>query len=330
MWRKRIAQTQMNIDDLEALMDLEIREQIIPAQFAKKQSFADPDFKKLQFETEERGVIKKLLYSEYLDNISSEQTPMSLTTFYRRFREEQNVQSTTMSFTYEAGEMIQFDFIGRKKLKQPKLIDNKGVEQNYEIACGASALSRKLFIKAIRDQSKLPVLSVFEDMLEFFGGVPVLITIDNFKAAIIEARKGAKEAKITPEFQELADYYGFGLFPARSRKPRDKAIVENAVGIAQNDILAPLRNRRFFSLDELNDAIFERLRKVNDRPMQSGSQKSRNARFDEFDRVGFQPLPKKRLEYGVWFVKQRVGQDYRAFVDGSRYSVPSRLLGCKS
>ena len=43
--------------------------------------------------------------------------------------------------------------------------------------------------------------------------------------------------------------------PTRPRKPRDKAKVEVAVQIAQRWILARLRDRRFFSLAELNVAI---------------------------------------------------------------------------
>ena len=45
--------------------------------------------------------------------------------------------------------------------------------------------------------------------------------------------------------------------PRVRRKPRDKAKVEVAVQIVERFVLARLRNRRFFSLDELNAAIRE-------------------------------------------------------------------------
>ena len=52
----------------------------------------------------------------------------------------------------------------------------------------------------------------------------------------------------------FAQHYGTVIIPARPRKPKDKAKVENAVLVAQRWILACIRNRKFFSLDELNGA----------------------------------------------------------------------------
>jgi hypothetical protein len=46
-----------------------------------------------------------------------------------------------------------------------------------------------------------------------------------------------------------------------------KAKVESGVLQAQRRILASLRNRTFFSLSELNAAIAEETKKLNERPM---------------------------------------------------------------
>jgi len=47
------------------------------------------------------------------------------------------------------------------------------------------------------------------------------------------------------------------------RKPRDKAKAEVAVQIVQRFVLARLRNRRFFSIEELNVAIRECVAELN-------------------------------------------------------------------
>ena len=65
----------------------------------------------------------------------------------------------------------------------------------------------------------------------------------------------------------MAAHYGAAVIPARPYKPRDKAKVEVGVQVVQRWILARLRNRRFFSLAELNQAIRELVGKLNDRPM---------------------------------------------------------------
>ena len=137
-------------------------------------------------------------------------------------------------------------------------------------------------------------------------------------------------ASVTVRFSggsSLSDHYGFGIDAVRVREARDKGIVENSVGIAQDSILAPLRNRRFFSLAELNAALREKLDEVNDRPMSGHHGESRNDRHARLDAPGYMRLPPRRYEFGSWQLGLRAGQDYYVFVEGNRYSVPSRLIG---
>ena len=76
------------------------------------------------------------------------------------------------------------------------------------------------------------------------------------------------EPEINPTYQDLAEYYGTTVIPARTRKPKDKAKVESAVLVSERWILAALRNHSFFSLQELNKAIGEKLREFNNRKFQ--------------------------------------------------------------
>ena len=102
-------------------------------------------------------------------------------------------------------------------------------------------------------------------MLEFFGGAPAVYVPDNLKSAIdIPCRY---EPEVNRTFDDFAAHYGGVVIPARSAKPKDKAKVESAVLVAQRWIIARLRNRDFFSLAELNQAIRALLPELNDRPM---------------------------------------------------------------
>ncbi len=69
-----------------------------------------------------------------------------------------------------------------------------------------------------------------------------------------------------PSYRDLAEHYGVAVVPARARKPRDKAKAEVGVQVVERWILAALRNRQFFSLDELNRAIAVLLERLNQRP----------------------------------------------------------------
>src|SRR5690606_34170775 len=98
------------------------------------------------------------------------------------------------------------------------------------------------------------------------------------------------EPTLNATFEAMAEHYDTTILPTRSRKPRDKAKVEGAVLIVERWILARLRNRTFFSLAQLNAAIAELLKELNNRPMRHVG-KSRRALFQEIERQALKPLP---------------------------------------
>ena len=77
----------------------------------------------------------------------------------------------------------------------------------------------------------------------------------------------------------MATHFGTAILPARVRKPKDKAKVEAGVQLVERWILAALRNRTFFSLDELNQAISKLLEKLNNRPRKCLGSKTPNQVF---------------------------------------------------
>ena len=122
----------------------------------------------------------------------------------------------------------------------------------------------------------------------------------------------------------MASYYGTVVIPARPGKPRDKAKAESAVQVVERWVLAALRNRTFFSLDELNQAIAEQLEKLNDRPFQK-LQGSRRILFETLEWPALKPLPGRRFEVAEW-KKARVNIDSHVEVDHNYYSVPYQMV----
>jgi transposase len=103
-----------------------------------------------------------------------------------------------------------------------------------------------------------------------------------------------------------------------------KAKVENGVGIVSRYLLGRLRNRRFFSLAELNDATRECVAAINAKVMKRLN-KSRNELFAVLDRPALKALPAERYSYAEW-KRCTVAPDYHVEVDERYYSVPFRLL----
>ena len=103
-----------------------------------------------------------------------------------------------------------------------------------------------------------------------------------------------------------------------------KAKVEAAVGIVSRYVLGKLRNRQFFSLVELNDAVRDCVAKINAKVMKQLKQ-SRNDLFARLDRPALKGLPSERYQYAEW-KRCTVAPDYHVEVDDHYYSVPFALL----
>ena len=159
-------------------------------------------------------------------------------------------------------------------------------------------------------------------MLTSVGGVPRQIVSDNLRAGI--TRASFYEPLVNRTYADVTSHYGTAVIPARPYQPRDKAKVEVGVQVVQRWILARLRNRRFFSLAELNQAIRELVDQLNDRPMR-GWGTTRRALYEQLDRPALGELPPIPYDYATW-KRCRVNLDYHVEIEKHFYSVPSRLL----
>ena len=121
----------------------------------------------------------------------------------------------------------------------------------------------------------------------------------------------------------MALHYGTVIIPARVAKPRDKAKVETAVKIVEMWILAALRNHTFFSLEELNKAVAEKLIEFNNRTFKK-MDGTRKSLFESIDKPALKPLPLQAYEYAEW-KKATVNIDYHVTVDDHHYSVPYQI-----
>jgi transposase len=121
---------------------------------------------------------------------------------------------------------------------------------------------------------------------EFYQGVPKLVVPDNTKTGVTKACR--YDPDLNPTYQEMAMHYGVGVVPARPYKPRDKAKVESGVLLVERWIIAALRHREFFSIEELNQAIRELRDRINQRPFRK-REGSRATQFVAMDKPVLSP-----------------------------------------
>ena len=94
--------------------------------------------------------------------------------------------------------------------------------------------------------------------------------------------------------------------------------------IVERWLLGRLRHRRFYSLAELNAAIGELLRQLNDERLIRRLGVTRRSLLEELDRPNLKPLPAEPYCFAEWRVR-RVGVDYHVEVEDHFYSVPYRF-----
>jgi transposase len=191
-----------------------------------------------------------------------------------------------------------------------------------ELFVGALGASSYVYAEACPSQDLTSWISAHVRMVEYFTGSPAIFVPDNLLSGVTHPCR--YEPVINRTYLEFAQHYGAAVVPARTGRPRDKAVVEANVLVAQRWILAALRHRQFFSLAELNAAIWDLLPTLNTRPMRKLGV-SRRALFEQLDRPRLRPLPTTRYEFAEWS-DAGVNIDYHVAVEHNYYSVPYQLL----
>ena len=126
-------------------------------------------------------------------------------------------------------------------------------------------------------------------------------------------------------FLEYSQYRGFIIDPTNIGHAKGKAADENMVGNVSRRILAPLRNVKFFSVYEINQAIAEELKKFIRRPFQK-MEGNRLTAFLKIDKPALMRLPRERYEYCDW-KQARIAYNYHVEYENFYYSTPYSYAG---
>jgi hypothetical protein len=158
----------------------------------------------------------------------------------------------------------------------------------------------------------------------YYNGVTRLLIPDNLKTGINSNTR--IETVVNKTYQEMAEHYGTAVLPARVEAPNDKPYAEGAVKGIKTWILAAIRNKTFFSLSDLNNAIWEKLEEYNTKEFQKivGSRQSKY-----LEEKGFLlPLPRTPFERADWTIAT-VQKNYHVSCGHQYYSVPHVYIGKK-
>jgi transposase len=277
----------------------------------------EPDWAGIHRELKRKHVTLSILWDEYIERHPDGYRYSRFCDLYRSF---EGKLSITMRQAHPGGERLFVDYAGDRA---PVVIDRlTGEIREAWIFVAVLGASNFTYAEATWTQGLADWIGAHTRALEAIGGVPRLIVPDNTKTAVIKAC--LYEPSVNRTYTEMAAHYDTAILPTRPRRPRDKAKVEAGVLIMERWIIGRLRNRRFYSLAELHDAIRELLVRLNEeRPIRRLGV-TRRQLLEELDRPMLKPLPVEPYVFAEWHLR-RVGIDYHVDVERHYYSVPHRF-----
>lgn len=278
-------------------------------------------FTNVEKELTKTGVTKQLLWIEY-----KEQYPdgYNYSQYCFHFSEYLKNKEVVMHLEHRAGETIMIDFAGKKLCYTDP---HSGEVIPCQVFVSVLPHSGLIFSKAVHTQNTSDFVGCINEMLRYYGGVPLTILSDNLKTAV--TRPSKYEPVFTEVCHQLSEHYRTTFSATRPYHPRDKAMVERAVMICYQHIYAPLRGEVFTSLKQLNEAILSKLELLNQKPYK-GSPYSRRDLFNGSEKALLTLLP------SVPFAPKKsvvatVQRNYHIQLSEDRhyYSVPYRFAGKK-
>lgn len=290
---------------------------LYPVKPGPKPGVALPDFNAMRGELSRKGMTRRLLWLEYRERESSGLEYSQFCALYRRWRKTQDV---VLRFEHAAGDKLFVDYAG---LTMPVIEAATGEVRQAQIYVAALGHSGYTYAEPTWSQGLEDWLSSHVRTFEYLGGVPAAVVPDNLKSGVSRAHRYAPD--VNPAYQDLAVHYGLSVLPARASMPRDKAMVESAVQVVERWILAPLRDRQFFTLAGLANAMKPLLEALNAAPFQK-REDSRRIVFEQRERAALKPLPTRAYTYATW-KKAKVHLDYHVEHERRYYSVPHALVG---
>jgi transposase len=221
----------------------------------------------------------------------------------------------TVRFETEPGYQLQSDWgelvttIADQPTPVHFLVNTLGYSRRFHFWCTTSEDAEHTYEGLIRS-------------LEYFGGVPQEVLVDNQKVAVDDHPRHGP-VQFAPRFLDLAAHYGFTPRACRPYRARTKGKDERMVGYIKQHFF--VRYRHFDSWAHLNQLAEQWLREEAD-PRLHGTVKEVVAERFVREQPTLQPLPVERYDT-AYYETRRVAWDGYIDVRGTRYSVPAERVG---
>ena len=279
-----------------------------------------PDYEWIHREMARSGVTLSLLWNDYCAQCRQNgEIPYMYTAFCDRYRDYSVKNRATMRIDRKPGEQMEVDWAGQTMEISDNLTGEIIPAYIFVATLNYSGYS---YVEALLSRNQENWIAAHVNAYRFFGGATRILVPDNLKTGVQKNTK--TEVVLNRTYHELAEHYGTAVLPARVRKPKDKSSVEGAIGVISTWIIAALRNWKFFTIQELNEAIGGKLEEFHQKPFQKRPG-CRMSVFLEEEKPLLLPLPRKEFELALWKICT-VAYNYHISADKMHYSVPYEYI----
>ena len=247
--------------------------------------------------------------------------PLSYRQFCRRYANWLGSKEVTFHIQRYPGQTLELDFAGKTLLLYD--IQNPELQTVVTIFVATLAFSNLFYVEGMTCCDIANWIRVNNNALEYFGGVTQTVTPDNCKVAVLK-NKDWIDPSINKDFQAWAEHNGTVVLPAKVRSPRWKPNVEGTVKIVTMHILVEMEDMVFYSLEELNSVLWEKMERENSANFSKLSY-SRRDLFEKEEKDALLPLPAEHYEY-MERKTVTVAQDFSFTFDQVHYSMPRKYL----
>jgi transposase len=223
----------------------------------------------------------------------------------------------TVRFETAPGRQLQVDFGER-------LVDIGGAQVKAFLLVATLGYSRRLHVRAFRNERQESWFAGLESSFLAFGGVPEEVLFDNARALVERHDTAPRQVVFNAKLEAFARHWAFRPRACSPYRARTKGKTENGVGYVKKNAIA---GRSFASWEAFEAHLEAWTREVADRRLHGTTGEAPIDRFrrDEADRLkpiaGIPPFQAARD------LSRIVQNDCAVEVDGNAYSVPWRLIG---
>ena len=223
----------------------------------------------------------------------------------------------TARFETAPGKQLQIDFGER-------LVAIAGGKIKAFLFVATLGYSRRLHVRAFRNERQESWFAGLESAFAAFGGVTEEVLFDSARALVVEHDAVTRSVVFNDKLLAFAKHWGFRPRACAPYRARTKGKTENGVGYVKKNAVA---GRSFASWEAFEAHLEAWTQEIAEKRIHGTTGEAPIARFAREEAKALKPAAGVAPFCATRELIRRVGSDCSVEVDGNAYSAPWRLIG---